>query len=680
MATNEFQESLKRYKEKKEACIAFLKKAEDTAAAYAAQFPPVDEAEKEDSLPGKFDALAKRVESARLKILVAGQFKMGKSTVINALLGENVLPAYSTPCTAVITEIEYGDEKKAVLSFKSPLQELPPNLAPKVAAHIGERRTDIPDLVIESDNLGEELEEYLVIPEDEDDRDQKEAVAESPYALCRLSWPLELCKNDVEIIDSPGLNEATARDETTYKYVPQADMIIHVLTSLQLYGKYDKEFVTALGKNGKPPLIFLVNRFDQLNTDKERERVRNYAAKNLTEATPYGDEGIFFVSAYKALMGRTEHSPTLYGESGFREFERKLAETVARDRGKIKLAGNLRAASDILNNLSRNLLPELRKKMDSDVAELEKKFAAQQKEFEKLNDKKERIQRTIELGLGNVRRVMNAEIRGFFNNFANESLEDYVNEAQFDIAFFNRKESQKRAVEIMSEEMLSGLRREFDEFNRQKSIEMGEMLADIADRVRDQIEEFNEMLNAIRLDLDMDVDARDLSISHRDIGDVDFGDLVGEGLAGAMVGGGLSVGAVFLASRFFAFLGGPIGWGITILSTVGAALLAILNSTAAVDKMKAEYVRAARNKLKEDAGAWATQLTDELAADLDQHKQQFMAYLNDKIENTKNPILEAIELMKNTHLDLDEKKKQLEEFREKFADLDVEAKQLEASL
>ena len=53
--------------------------------------------------------LHQRVQSDRFKIMVLGEFKRGKSTFINALLGEEILPAYAVPCTAIINEIKSAD-------------------------------------------------------------------------------------------------------------------------------------------------------------------------------------------------------------------------------------------------------------------------------------------------------------------------------------------------------------------------------------------------------------------------------------------------------------------------------------------------------------------------------------------------------------------------------------------
>lgn len=679
-ASGELRNSLKQYKESKNACLAFIKKAETAAREYANFFPaPVKDAS--ENLPDKFANIARKIESAKLKILVAGQFKMGKSTLINALLGEEVLPAYSTPCTAVITQIEYGENKKAILSFKTELSETPQNVSEKIKRHIGDRKKDIPDLIIESENLGDELEDFLVIPEEDMVKEQKTAVAESPYSLCRLFWPLEICRNDVEIIDSPGLNEASARDETTYKYVPQADMILHVLNANQLYGKYDKNFVENLLAKGNSPLIFVVNRFDQLNSEKDKERVINYARRVLSNSTPYAEEGIYFISAFKALQGKLNKEAGLYEESGFADFERMLAKIISRDRGRIKLAANLRAALLIIANLSGSYIPELRNKLDDDVEELEKKFASQKKEFERLDYRVEAIKKIIEGSFRNIQRAIRQQISGFFKSFASESLDAYVNETEFDLSLWNQQESQKKAVEEMTQEMLSGLRREFDLFNHKQSAQIAEMMEDLKSVLKDQLQEFNDSLNAIRLDLDMQVNDQNVAISRKELGDLDFSEnFIEAGVKAGLLGGGMGIGAVFLASRFLAILGGPVGWGFTILSTLGAALYAVLNDTSAVEKLKAEYIQASRKKILEQSDEWAAQLSADIADDLERQKKEFVQFLNARIDETRNPILEAIQMMRSNQINLDDKKRQLEQFRERFMSLEKEGEMLAEKL
>src|SRR5579875_3819542 len=56
----------------------------------------------------KMQQLEQRATSDNFKVLVIGEFKRGKSTFINALLGQEVLPAYATPTTAIINEVKWG--------------------------------------------------------------------------------------------------------------------------------------------------------------------------------------------------------------------------------------------------------------------------------------------------------------------------------------------------------------------------------------------------------------------------------------------------------------------------------------------------------------------------------------------------------------------------------------------
>ena len=62
-------------------------------------------------------ALLDRLDAARLRVLVVGEAKRGKSTLINALLGRDVLPSGVTPLTAVATTVRHGDDSRIEVAF-----------------------------------------------------------------------------------------------------------------------------------------------------------------------------------------------------------------------------------------------------------------------------------------------------------------------------------------------------------------------------------------------------------------------------------------------------------------------------------------------------------------------------------------------------------------------------------
>jgi GTP-binding protein EngB required for normal cell division len=67
-----------------------------------------------------------RLDEARLRVLVVGEAKRGKSTLINALLGSSVLPSGVTPLTAVTTTVRHGDGPRVRAKFRDGHEEKHP--------------------------------------------------------------------------------------------------------------------------------------------------------------------------------------------------------------------------------------------------------------------------------------------------------------------------------------------------------------------------------------------------------------------------------------------------------------------------------------------------------------------------------------------------------------------------
>src|ERR1700750_3249003 len=63
--------------------------------------------------------LVKKLEEDRFHLVVVGEFNHGKSTFVNALLGERVLPVGVTPTTAAIQQLKYAEKPEAMVVFQS---------------------------------------------------------------------------------------------------------------------------------------------------------------------------------------------------------------------------------------------------------------------------------------------------------------------------------------------------------------------------------------------------------------------------------------------------------------------------------------------------------------------------------------------------------------------------------
>src|SRR5262245_43997053 len=76
------------------------------------------------SLKDRLDReLVKKLEEDRFHLVVVGEFNHGKSTFVNALLGESVLPVGVTPTTAAIHHLKYADKPEATVVYQSGRRE-----------------------------------------------------------------------------------------------------------------------------------------------------------------------------------------------------------------------------------------------------------------------------------------------------------------------------------------------------------------------------------------------------------------------------------------------------------------------------------------------------------------------------------------------------------------------------
>ena len=63
------------------------------------------------------ESASRNLRQGVFRLLVLGDMKRGKSTFLNALIGENLLPSDVNPCTALLTILRYGPEIKITGHF-----------------------------------------------------------------------------------------------------------------------------------------------------------------------------------------------------------------------------------------------------------------------------------------------------------------------------------------------------------------------------------------------------------------------------------------------------------------------------------------------------------------------------------------------------------------------------------
>mgnify|MGYP000370440641 FL=1 len=156
--------------------------------------------------------------SEPLILVVMGSFSTGKSSFINALLGEEIAAVEEKPTTAVVTKFCYGQQDKLLLHFRDgKVQSATPQEFTRMTAVNNEEKLN-------------EVHEKLDYVE--------------------RQMPLEILKQ-VSIIDSPGLNDLKEkRSEATERFVSKADTVLWMFSVVQLA---TREEMAAMGQTDAAP-------------------------------------------------------------------------------------------------------------------------------------------------------------------------------------------------------------------------------------------------------------------------------------------------------------------------------------------------------------------------------------------------------------------------------------------
>ena len=447
--------------------------------------------------------LQERLTSERFRVIVLGEFKRGKSTFINSLLGQEILPAFATPCTAIINEIKWDQQRRAVLHFKFPQPDkLPAGLPNEILQHLNRSRgKQAPPLPVAVDAL----ERFVAIPDPT--RDQAASIAETPYDYIEIFWPLNLLKDSVEIIDSPGLNEHGSRTRITMDYLSRIDAVVfvfsvHALASQTELAVIDHDVRGA----GHEYIFFVCNRFDELRKQADRDRVSQYAYEQLSARTAFGREGVFFVSALDAVVGREESKPELLARSNIPQLERRLAEFLVNDRGRVKLSQPARQLAQGFRVALLETIPNQRRMLDTGLSELQKRCDEARPRLEEA----ERMRNNLVNRLNKARLRIRDAVRSSAATHLREVADQVPTwasqleiESRISAFKFWAVEAQ---VEAVANEVVRGVTPRIEQATsnwreaRLQSLIENE-LADFNETVQESIQDFMERLGNIRADI-----------------------------------------------------------------------------------------------------------------------------------------------------------------------------------
>ena len=287
-----------------------LTKQEVTASVRAAK--QLFEAHGAREAAERCQELLVQLAEDRFNLAVLGQFKRGKSTLMNAVLGRDLLPTGLLPLTSAITTLCYGSTERVVLRRQGWTLEQEVPLA------------QLADYITERGNPGNE----------------------KGLVEARVELPLPFLRRGLHFIDTPGIGSARHENTaTTYAFLPQMAAVIFVTSVEAPLSEAEERFLADI-RGQVRQLFVVVNKMDMLG-DSDREEVLGYIQTRVEQLVGTGEAHLSPLSARDGLIAKLNHDDTNLYRSGLVPFEQALTAFLAEAQGRTFLVSILDRALHI---------------------------------------------------------------------------------------------------------------------------------------------------------------------------------------------------------------------------------------------------------------------------------------------------------------------------------------------
>lgn len=577
---------------------------------------------------------------------IVGQFRVGKSTFINTLLGEEVLPTDVLPTTATLSRITYGIKRSAKIIFKDGKEEQIPI---------------------------EMLADYVTKLTDESEKTAasvKEAVIYYPLSYCQ--------NNDIEIIDTPGLNDESSMTEVTLSALSQVDAAIMVILGQHPFGEFEKAFLEdKLLKADLGRVIFVVNLWDSYTPENAhrliygskgiKARIQQYvldkAANRLGENSEdfkvykqkIGEPKVFGVYTMKALQAKQKGDEVLLAQSGFQEFETALKSFLANERGVILLQVPVnRAIASSKEIISAISIEEGALKMKQE--ELQAAYEKSMTEINAVRERQKKELKFIDAAAAKVKLLVRPLIYKLPDELK-QAAEEAIQSTPIEPKELNNKNA---LAEKLSDQVSETLKRTAEQLSQkiQNEIQQG------IDQEIERLKDFSKSVDLALTNIEMQFIEIQGSTDHRNtnramesitaalsvftgFGGIWSGYRVA-GLKGAATGGVASVGTVVLGSMIAVVMGvNPLTWPVLVAMGVatiftGGGLTKMIFKGDLVANFRADFTEKVKQEIEKQAQnqQLVGEIDKKITAPFEELKQTLIQEVELFLDNTEKTISE----------------------------------------
>lgn len=275
---------------------------------------------KDQDLAHECRDLLTRLAENRFNLLVVGRFSRGKSSLMNAILGGELLPTGIVPLTSVITTVRYGSRKQVVLHFngRGLTRDVP--------------LTQLAEYVTQQSNPGN--------------------IKDLAYAEIEL--PVEILRRGFFFVDSPGLGSSIVENtETTERFLPEADAFV-LVTSFDSPLSEEEDRILHRIRITNKRLYVVVNKQDTVH-EEDRSMALTFVAERLKRFAFTETPLIFSLSAREALQAKLRKDEAGLEASGLASFEEELLRFLTEERAQAFLANMYSRTGTMLAQQSKQM-------------------------------------------------------------------------------------------------------------------------------------------------------------------------------------------------------------------------------------------------------------------------------------------------------------------------------------